>query len=147
MTKLQFQPLLAIRFPLIPRFYKCHYPTSKPKKHDCIWVAENTKGIQGVVRFQQDDNYQFLTGMAIATEYRQQGIGHQLLNAVEKQCQKQPCYCFSYDHLVSFYEAHRFRVCEISDLPDALKIKWEELQKSKKNVTPMLYCSDETKKG
>ncbi len=147
MTKLQFHPLLPIRFPLITRFYKNHYSTSKPKKHDCIWIAENTRGIQGVVRFQQNDDHQFLTGMAIATEHRQQGIGHQLLAAVEHQCQQRPCYCFSYAHLVPFYQSHGFCVCNENDLPDALIIKWGQIQNSKKKTVPMLYCSHETKKG
>jgi N-acetylglutamate synthase-like GNAT family acetyltransferase len=147
MTKLKFQPLLPIRFPLIVRFYKSHYSTSKPKKHDCIWVAENTQGIQGVVRFQQNDDNQFLTGMAIASEYRRQGIGNQLLNAVKSQCEERTCYCFAYANLTSFYQNHGFNLCDENDLPDSLKIKWQQIQKGKKNVVAMYYSSDKTKKG
>lgn len=139
MTKLQFQPLSPIRFPLIARFYKTHYPTSKPKSHDCIWAAENEKGIQGVVRFQRWENSQLLTGMTIATEARQQGIGHRLLEAVASQCQQLPCYCFAYAHLTAFYQKHGFQTCDLDDLPSPILEKWQQIQRSKKAVVLLEY--------
>lgn len=71
---LEFQQFDPIKLPLIKRFYKNHYPGSKPKSDEQVIVALKDREIVGVVRFRMIGQYRLLTGMAVEAQSRQQGI-------------------------------------------------------------------------
>ncbi|KLU99600.1 acyltransferase [Photobacterium aquae] len=120
MDKLSFHPLEPLRFPLVNRFYKQHYPAGKAKKDEIIWTGEDNKQICCCVRFKLFDGFQLLTGMVVAPERRGTGIGRQLLHASRPQQTLQPCYCLAFSYLEQFYESADFSRIGDHDLPEAL---------------------------
>lgn len=90
---LEFQQFAPIKLPLIKRFYKNHYPGSKPKSDEQVIVALKDREIVGVVRFRMIGQYRLLTGMAVEAQSRQQGIGKQLLDYCQKQWLNPATFC------------------------------------------------------
>ena len=139
MSKLRFHQLEPLRFPLINRFYKAYYPAGKAKKDEIIWIGEDNKGIQACVRFKQFENFQLLTGMLVHPDLRSQGQGAALLIACKTQISTQPCYCFAFSYLESFYHSAGFVTLEDNQLPESLRTRINRYRQSGKSLTPMLY--------
>ena len=139
MSKLSFHPLEPLRFPLINRFYKTHYPAGKAKKDETIWIGEDNKGIQACVRFKQFEDFQLLTGMLVHPDLRSQGQGTELLTACQSQTMVKPCYCFAFSYLESFYQSAGFVTLTDNQLPEALRTRISRYRQSGKTLTPMLY--------
>ncbi|MDV5172046.1 GNAT family N-acetyltransferase [Photobacterium rosenbergii] len=139
MSKLRFHPLEPLRFPLINRFYKTYYPAGKAKKDEIIWIGEDNKGIQACVRFKQFEQFQLLTGMLVHPDLRSQGQGAALLSACQAQTSVQPCYCFAFSYLESFYQSSGFVTLEDNQLPESLRTRINRYRQSGKSLTPMLY--------
>ncbi|MCE0493515.1 GNAT family N-acetyltransferase [Vibrio salinus] len=142
MEKLQFHHLEPIQFPLIQRFYKQFYPTSKPKRNEKALIvrAADTLNIVACVRFRQvDPHYQLLTGMAVSTEQRGQGIGKALLAYCQQNILDNKCYCFAYSHLTDFYKAHGFVPLEAGQLPLSIKVLYHRYTNSGKSLVAMQY--------
>ena len=139
MSKLRFHLLEPLRFPLINRFYKAYYPAGKAKKDEIIWIGEDNKGIQACVRFKQFEDFQLLTGMLVHPDLRSQGQGAALLTACKTQLSAQPCYCFAFSYLESFYQSAGFVTLEDNQLPESLRTRINRYRQSGKSLTPMLY--------
>lgn len=141
MEKLEFQQIEPLKFPLIQRFYKQHYPTSKPKRDEKTIIARSTisNNIVTCVRFRQVDQYQLLTGMAVSTEFRGLGIGNALMTYCKSRDLNSQVYCFAYTHLEEFYQRHGFISCFKENLPPALKVLFQRYTNSGKSLVPMQY--------
>ncbi|MCW8332183.1 GNAT family N-acetyltransferase [Photobacterium sp. SDRW27] len=139
MSKISFHPLEPLRFPLINRFYKSHYPAGKAKKDEIIWVGENSSGIISCVRFKQFEHFQLLTGMLVHPDLRGNGIAKQLLTAINEQTTDLPCFCFAFSHLEKLYQDAGFVVISDSDLPESLASRIKRYRLSGKDLTPMCY--------
>lgn len=145
MTPYRFERLNPLRFPLVARFYKTHYPSGAPRKDEVIWTAEGEKGLCGAVRFRQfdTDRFQLLTGMLIAPELRRQKLGVALLEAVQEQIDLVPCYCLAFRHLVPLYQQAGFNVIDVQALPASLKGRYISYCNSGKDLVPMMFASRE----
>ncbi|MGF1681963.1 GNAT family N-acetyltransferase [Photobacterium minamisatsumaniensis] len=139
MNDFRFHPLEPLRFPLINRLYKAHYPAGKAKRDEVIWVGENDNGIQCCVRFKQFDNYQLLTGMLVHPSIRELGVGQQLVQASKLQISQKTCFCFAFSHLESFYQRAGFQIISDSALPESLKSRIERYRQSGKALIPMRF--------
>lgn len=139
MSKLRFHPLEPLRFPLINRFYKSHYPAGKAKKDEIIWVGEHTSGIICCVRFKQFDHYQLLTGMLVHPEQRGTGIAKLLLTATQEQLTRSPCFCFAFSHLEKLYQDSGFVVMPEGELPEPLASRIQRYRQSGKDLIAMQY--------
>lgn len=141
MADTRYALLDPLRFPLVARFYKTHYPAGKPKKDEIIWTAENSSGLFGSVRFRQFPNFQLLTGMLIAPEQRGKKQGEAFLNAVQTQIQTKACYCLAYRYLEKLYNDAGFEVIEVSNLPEELRGRYQSYCNSGKDLIPMRHNS------
>ncbi|MDD1784423.1 GNAT family N-acetyltransferase [Enterovibrio sp. ZSDZ35] len=139
MPDFRFAPLNPLRFPIVTRFYKSHYPAGKPKKDEVIWTAEGETGLCGAVRFKQFDTFQLLTGMLISPSFRGRKLGVRFLEAVDGQTQSTPCYCLAYRYLTPLYETAGFRVIGKSQLPAELQGRYSSYCNSGKDLIPMLH--------
>ena len=135
-------PLNPIRFPLVERFYQLNYKVSKPKKDEAIWTLEQNNNIIGAVRFCQLKQSQLLTGLAIDSQYRRQGLGLSLLQGVIPQMKQKTCYCFAYKYLQEFYQQAGFRLVEVNHLPEGLKARFERYCSSGKNLISMQWANN-----
>lgn len=142
MVKLEFENLDSVKLPLIQRFYKRHYPATKPKKNEHIVVARRNGNICGVVRFRPIEEFKLLTGMAIEETQRGQGIGHQLLDHCQQELLSEQVFCFAFPWLVPFYQAHHFDTIEANKLPNCLKILLQRYQAGGKSLVPMRYVAE-----
>ncbi len=136
---LEFQQFAPIKLPLIKRFYKNHYPGSKPKSDEQVIVALKDHEIVGVVRFRMIGQYRLLTGMAVEAQSRQQGIGKQLLDYCQKQWLNPATFCFAYTHLEHFYQQGHFIQISPNTLPAELHLLFERYSRSGKDLIPMQY--------
>ncbi|MDP4491861.1 GNAT family N-acetyltransferase [Vibrio sp. AH4] len=138
---LEFQQFDPIKLPLIKRFYKTHYPGTKPKSDESIVVALENTEIVAVVRFRRICTYRLLTGMAVKANLRQTGIGKQLLHYCRKEQLNHDTYCFAYTHLEHFYQQGDFVRIEPLALPPELNILYERYSRTGKDLIPMQYQS------
>ncbi|ENM5895641.1 GNAT family N-acetyltransferase [Vibrio mimicus] len=136
---LEFQQFDPIKLPLIKRFYKMHYPGTKPKSDEQIIVALEKTEIIAVVRFRAIGVHRLLTGMTVKEQNRQQGIGKQLLHHCQREWLNHSTYCFAYAHLENFYQQSSFVRIETFELPSELSILFERYSRSGKDLIPMRY--------
>lgn len=141
MVNLEFEILDSVKLPLVQRFYKSHYPATKPKKNEVIVVARQLGEISAIVRFRPVETYQLLTGMVVHAQQRQQGIGHQLLNHCRHTHLLTHSFCFAFTWLTPFYQQHGFQIIESEHLPKSLLVLLERYQKSGKSLVPMKYVA------
>lgn len=139
MSKIRFHLLEPLRFPLINRFYKSHYPAGKAKRDEIIWVGENTSGIICCVRFKQFEHYQLLTGMLVHPGLRNCGIAKQLITATNEQLTHSPCFCFAFSHLEKLYQDSGFAVIADNELPEPLANRIQRYRLSGKELIAMRY--------
>ncbi|WP_099609990.1 GNAT family N-acetyltransferase [Vibrio fujianensis] len=139
MLTLQFEQIETVKLPLIKRFYKLHYSTAKPKSDELTIAAYQQGEIKAVVRFRSIAQYRLLTGMAVASDLRGQGIGQQLLIYCQQNIMKHLDYCFAYTHLTSFYNKGNFYALKPEQLPTELQALLQRYQSNGKNLIPMQY--------
>ncbi len=145
MQDLKFELLDPIKQPLLKRFYKQHYPSTKPKSDELTIVAYDGYDIKAVVRFRTIANYRLLTGMAVSESNRGQGIGLQLLGYCQEKILQKNDFCFSYAHLQNFYEQAQFKIVDTDELPGELKSLFIRYSQSGKNLIPMQFLPNEAK--
>ncbi len=138
MTDYKCAPLDSLRFPLIKRLYKTHYPAGTPKKDDLIWSIEKGTTLCGAVKFRQEEENQLLSGLLVIPSLRGLGLGQLLLKQSKRQSQIKPCYCFAYAYLVPFYQKAGFTLLEASLLPPVLKSKFHRYCASGKDLVPLM---------
>ncbi|MCG3723981.1 GNAT family N-acetyltransferase [Vibrio cincinnatiensis] len=139
MPTLHFEQIQALKLPLIKRFYKQHCPAAKPKSDELIIAAYQQEQIKAVVRFRTIAGSRLLTGMAVASTNRGQGIGYQLLIYCKEHIMKHMDYCFAYPHLTSFYGKGNFRILSLEQLPAELQLLLQRYQANGKDLIPMQY--------
>ncbi|MFD2177576.1 GNAT family N-acetyltransferase [Veronia pacifica] len=139
MNDLRFSSLNPLRFPLVMRLYKTHYPAGKPKKDEVIWTGEGTTGLTAAVRFRQFSEFQLLTGMLVIPESRGKGVAEALLSACQSQIICRPCFCLAFRYLVPLYQRAGFDVIERDALPNDLSGRFDSYCHSGKDLVPMKF--------
>ena len=142
MSSLTISRLDPLKYPLITRFYKTHYPVAKAKRDELTFVGYYQEQLIAVVRFRTIEQYRLLTGMAVAQSHRGCGFAHQLMRYCQTQTLSHTDYCFAYPHLRDFYSQHNFHVIDSDQLPNALKTLFIRYTNSGKNLIPMHYLAD-----
>lgn len=140
--KLTFQIVDRIKYPLVKRFYKEHYPSTKVKPTDIVIAAIHRGQMVGVVRFKPVGEEFLLTGMAVSRECRLKGVGRQLLTHCIEHYLNSNYYCFALSHLDSFYTNSGFSLIESSQLPNDLKVLFDRYSRNGKGLTAMRYRSN-----
>ncbi|MFV0450126.1 MAG: GNAT family N-acetyltransferase [Vibrio sp.] len=139
MPTLKFEHLDPIKLPLLKRFYKQHYPGSKPKSDELSIVAYDETLIVAVVRFRPIANYRLLTGMVVSESNRGKGIGSELLRYCQQEVLSSNDFCFSYTHLQNFYQQANFKKIEVETLPSELRTLFVRYCQSGKDLIPMQF--------
>jgi len=141
MEKLDFQKIDPIKQALVQRFYKKHYPISKPKRNELTIVARYaiSQDIIACTRFRPIEHYCLLTGMAVSSELRGIGIGSALMQYCQLHYLDKNVFCFSYSHLQEFYQKFGFTVCSLEQLPPTLRSLFERYRNNKKSLIAMQY--------
>ncbi|GAD81429.1 GNAT family N-acetyltransferase [Vibrio ezurae] len=140
MNSLIIKSLEPIRLPILKKLYKAHYPSTKIKGGEHIFVAENATSIVGVVRFRNIDKWQLLTGMMVVPDARRQGIASRLLQYCQSTMLNENVYCFAYVHLQQMYSAYGFRCIDIEALPASLQKLYLRYTQAGKPLIIMQYC-------
>ena len=117
------------RWSTLKQFYRHEMPYSKPTIKDeiaVIYAPDNSfkrrdlsietnknlsEQIIAAIRIKPVGQYQLVTGLVVAAEYRGLGFAHNLLDFIGEKIKPENCYVFALPHLVSFYQHHGF--CEI----------------------------------
>ena len=82
-----------IRLPLLHKLYKENYPSGKPKGKEDIVILEADNKMVGAIRIKVYEDCQFLTGMVIIKEMRQQNLGSYLLKQLPSFLPFNTAYC------------------------------------------------------
>jgi N-acetylglutamate synthase-like GNAT family acetyltransferase len=139
MTHLHFENLTTVKLPLVQRFYKNHYPAAKANKSETIIVGYINGSICCAVRFRKIEQYQLLTGMAVDSTMRHQGIGSSLLAYCQRTILTHDVYCFALTSLDFFYQRYGFTIINPDQLPNSLKMLYQSYTRSGKALTPMQF--------
>jgi predicted N-acetyltransferase YhbS len=79
-----------------------------------------------VVRLALETGVIVLRGMRVSTSHQRQGIGNQLLDAVDKVLGTQECFCIPYEHLLPFYGRIGFQDLDPAAAPGFLADRLRE---------------------
>lgn len=90
---------------------------------DRVFVAEDADMIYGAVRIESADGVLVLRGMYMHPDYVRQGIGGQLLTAIEPPLSRTESYCIPRDHLFDFYGRAGFKVIDQREAPPFLSTR------------------------
>jgi len=137
---MQIEQLDPMKLPLVSRLYKLFYPSGKAKKDELTFVGYLENQLVSVVRFRTIEQCRLLTGMLVVPDFRDKGLGHELMAYCSEHVLTGGDYCFAYQHLESFYSQHGFTTIEHQELPNALKSLFERYTRTKALV-PMKYLS------
>lgn len=99
----------AAHLPLIKRFLKENGFRAQAAKTDVIYTVRLNQTLIGALRLCHYSDSWLLRSMCIKESYRRMGIGLQLLLSIHSDLESKQCYCFSYQHLESFYHNAGFR--------------------------------------
>jgi GNAT superfamily N-acetyltransferase len=105
--------------PRVQRFYEHWQYRGEVRPDDTVLIAERDGAIIGVVRLAPEHGTTVLRGMRVESDFRRQGIGTRLLEAVVANLTGH-CYCIPYAHLTGFYGQVGFRVLAPSAAPEFL---------------------------
>jgi len=146
MTKIFKHTLIdRLHFPLAKKFYQAFYPSGKANKADPIWVLNQEQKILVCLRLKQFKRYQLLTGMVTHPDFRNQGLGLQLLDALihdkAQPLTTKTCYCFAFSHLEAFYQKARFVSICPDELPDELRARFMAYSQAGKLLVPMKFSN------
>ncbi|MCJ2378852.1 GNAT family N-acetyltransferase [Vibrio sp. ZSDZ34] len=139
MDTLKFGILDPIRLPIAKKLYKQHYPAGRPKADERIISARFESATCALVRLRSVDSYRLMTGMLVLPEYRQRGVGHQLMNYLMRHELQLSDFCFSLTDLAPFYAQHGFQAISQDELPAALKTLFIRYTGSGKSLVAMRY--------
>lgn len=92
---------------------------------DTVLLAERGGDLIGIVRLAPEEGEIVLRGMQVHPSHQRQGIGLQLLAAVEGALGNRTCYCIPYAHLKDFYGRIGFAVVDPADAPPFLRARVE----------------------
>ncbi len=148
---LKYSLIDRLHFPLAKKFYQAFYPSGKANKADPIWVLNQEQKILVCLRLKQFKQCQLLTGMVTHPDFRNQGLGLQLLDSLIND-ETQPlankaCYCFAFSHLEGFYQkAHFLSICP-DELPDELRTRFMAYSQAGKLLIPMKFSNLTTERS
>ncbi len=110
-------------------FYVSQRRGREAKLDDVLLLVENdAHEVVGAVRLCLEESHLVLRGMLIERNYRQQGLGTQMLHRLEKHMRDQDCYCLPWTHLETFYGKVGFKTVDDADTPDFLRERLAQSQ-------------------
>ena len=137
-----YQPLEAIRLPLVNKFYQLVKARGKASGGDIVWVARalqtaaETGTIVAAGRLTPvKSQYWLLCGVYVGVNYRCQGIASQLISHLVNE--QHGCYTFAYNHLKELYQQVGFSELSVEQLPAELAMRFKAYQKQGRNIIAM----------
>ncbi len=91
------------------------------KAADTVIVAESDGEIVGAVRLCEEEGVLVLRGMRVREDLHRQGVGTQILAAVDRFVGERQCYCIAHRHLRSFYGQIEFDEIQLNTAPAFLQ--------------------------
>lgn len=88
---------------------------------DTVIVAESDGELVGAVRLCVEEDVLVLRGMRVRENFRRQGVGTQILAAVDRFVGERQCYCIAHRHLRSFYGQIGFNEIQLNTAPTFLQ--------------------------
>jgi GNAT superfamily N-acetyltransferase len=92
---------------------------------DTVLLAEHDGVLIGIVRLAPEEGEIVLRGMQVHPSVQRQGIGTQLLAAVERELGSRSCFCIPYAHLREFYGGSGFVTIDPAQGPPFLRLRVE----------------------
>ena len=117
---MKFRELDLSERPKVNAFYQLTTYKRPVSDSDRVFVAEDAGIIYGAVRIENTDGVQVLRGMYMHPDYMRQGIGSQLLKAIEPPLSETESFCIPRDHLFDFYGKAGFYVIDQHEAPSFL---------------------------
>lgn len=115
----------SAQLPIAYKFYQQFNKAMKPRKSDRVWCAYQGLEVIGAVRCRHIGAYPLLTGLLVAPNARNQGVGLALCLALRNEV-TEPVYLFCQPELAPFYARAGF--CQPSTLPAEINHKLGRLK-------------------
>ncbi|WP_323845970.1 GNAT family N-acetyltransferase [Microbulbifer magnicolonia] len=129
--------LSEAEIPLANKFYRTHKFRGKARRHDpCMVIRDEQKQIVACGCLRQLTECQLLTGVAVAEDYRGQGVARLLLNSMGEAFDEWT-FTFPYSHLVPFYLSVGFVEVDREGLPSPVLDRFHTYQKQGRDIVLM----------
>jgi len=125
--------------PQVKRFFREQGFRPQAPRGDEIHIALLDDRLIGALRLCPHDQAWLLRSMCIQQDFRQQGIGSFMLQQLQPQLARQPCYCFPYEHLQRFYQRAGFQQVSPEQAAIGIADKYRQYLDSGKKILLMQY--------
>jgi len=128
------------KHPLALKFYRSTGFSVNVGRNDRVVVAKYEQTIIAALKLMpRSDESWFLRGMCVASSWRRQGVGTDLLEGAVPVTKRKPCYCFVFNHLEDFYRRGGFHTIEGDSVPlDLQQAHQRYSEQGKKLITMAL---------
>ena len=135
---MRIEQILKERHDEIRSVYNVIGYTGGIKDEDIGFLATIEDKPVGAVRLSYENNVHVLRGMMIDPEYQRQGIGKELLKAIDPVIGDEQCYCINPPHLKKFYGSIGFGEIKKEDAPSFLVKRLETLTNDELDLVIMM---------
>ncbi|WP_444930154.1 GNAT family N-acetyltransferase [Microbulbifer sp. SSSA002] len=133
------QWLTDIEIPLANKFYRTHGFRGKAKRHEDCGVVRSERGeVIACGYLRRYETFKLLAGVAVAADYRGQGVARQLLALLAERFDSDT-YTFPYAHLEPFYSSLGFKRVDVDDLSSPVGDLYRSYVKQGRAILAMVY--------
>jgi len=131
--------LSEAEIPLANKFYRTHKFRGKARRHDpCMVIRDRQKHIIACGCLKQLSESQLLAGVAVAKEYRDQGVARLLLNSMAEAFDDRT-FTFPYQHLAPFYLSLGFVEVDEDEQPSTIFDRFHTYRRQGRDILFMRY--------
>ena len=124
---------------MVNKFYRTHKFRGKARRNDpCAVIRNKQNQIIACGCLRRLAECQLLAGVAVAEEYRGQGVARLLRNSMEEAFDEQT-FTFPYRHLVPFYRSLGFADEDEGGQPSAILDRFRTYRRQGRDILIMRY--------
>jgi N-acetylglutamate synthase-like GNAT family acetyltransferase len=133
------EELETTAFPLVNRFFRDNLHKGKARSNERVFILRDEGKIVAALRACPKANGYLLRSVWVDVNRRQKGFGHSLVSQTLKSLEPAQCWCYPYDHLLSFYQALGFLLVTPDQVPPEIASPYLSYRNKGQQLLLMTY--------